>query len=48
MIQQKIKEIQGAMQKMQKPGQPMPFQPEGLMQAYAAMLNSFLTIAITT
>jgi hypothetical protein len=41
-LQQKIKEVQGTLQKMQTPGQPLPFQPQGLVQMWTSMLNDFL------
>jgi hypothetical protein len=42
MIQQKIKEGQAKFQQMQAKDQPLPFQPQRMMEAYASMAQSFL------
>ncbi len=41
-LQEKIKQAQANFQKMQPPGQPLPFQPQEMLQMYTSMLNSLL------
>jgi hypothetical protein len=41
-LQEKIKQAQAMFQQMQPQGQPMPFQPQGVMEMYTSLLNTFL------
>lgn len=41
-LQQKIKEAQATFQKMQTQGQPLPFQPQGMLDMYTSLLNTLL------
>ncbi len=41
-LQEKIKQLQATFQKMQPPGQPLPFQPQEMMGMYTSLLNSLL------
>ncbi len=41
-LQEKIKQAQANFQKMQTPGQPLPFQPQEMLQMYTSLLNSLL------